>query len=122
MKRETDSVHDLTTLPLEYLHQLLAGEHPLRVWRRFRDLTVETLAAQVGVAASDIAQMENDERDIPDPLRRGLATVLDIDPRALVRLICPPNSAGSQDRLGRKRGAGSTEQRQGTGTTAGDLT
>jgi DNA-binding XRE family transcriptional regulator len=45
-------------LPLELVELLCAGEHPIRVWRKYRGLTRETLAAAAGVAPSYLTEIE----------------------------------------------------------------
>lgn len=45
-------------LPLELVELLCAGEHPIRVWRKHRGLTRETLAAAAGVAPSYLTEIE----------------------------------------------------------------
>src|SRR5258706_10629699 len=45
-------------LPIELVKRLLAGEHPIRVWRSHRGMTREALAAAAGVAPSYLSEIE----------------------------------------------------------------
>jgi DNA-binding XRE family transcriptional regulator len=45
-------------LPIELVERLAAGEHPIRVWRKHRQLTRESLAASAGVAPSYVTEIE----------------------------------------------------------------
>ena len=45
-------------LPIELVERLIAGEHPVRVWRSHRRLTREALAAAAGVAPSYLTEIE----------------------------------------------------------------
>jgi DNA-binding XRE family transcriptional regulator len=45
-------------LPIELVEKLVAGEHPIRVWRTHRGLTREALAAMAGVSPSYLTEIE----------------------------------------------------------------
>jgi DNA-binding XRE family transcriptional regulator len=45
-------------LPLQVLERLVAGEHPIRIWRMHRGLTREALAAAAGVSPSYLTEIE----------------------------------------------------------------
>lgn len=45
-------------LPAELVERLVAGEHPIRVWRAHRGLTRETLAAAAAVSPSYLSEIE----------------------------------------------------------------
>jgi DNA-binding XRE family transcriptional regulator len=45
-------------LPAELIERLLAGEHPVRIWRIHRGLTREGLAAPAGVSPSYLTEIE----------------------------------------------------------------
>jgi DNA-binding XRE family transcriptional regulator len=45
-------------LPIELVGRLLAGEHPIRIWRAHRGMTRETLAAMAGVSPSYLTEIE----------------------------------------------------------------
>ncbi len=45
-------------LPGDLVDLLIAGEHPIRVWRAHRGLTREALAAEAGVSPSYVTEIE----------------------------------------------------------------
>ncbi|MDE2229893.1 MAG: helix-turn-helix transcriptional regulator [Alphaproteobacteria bacterium] len=49
-------------LPVERLRELMAGEHPIRVWRRHRGLTREALAAKAAVSGSYLTEIETGKK------------------------------------------------------------
>ena len=49
-------------LPLESIERLLAGEHPLRVWRKHRGLTREALSTRAGVSPSYLTEIETGKK------------------------------------------------------------
>lgn len=67
---------DRETVPIAVADALLAGENPMRVWRDYRRMTQDQLAAAAGVRRAYIAQLESGRR-------RGSAQVLARIARAL---------------------------------------
>ncbi|HJP22548.1 MAG TPA: helix-turn-helix transcriptional regulator [Alphaproteobacteria bacterium] len=66
-------------VPFEHTKRMLAGEHPLRVWRTYRGLKQAELARRAGISAQTISMIETGERTgSVDNLVR-LARVLDVD-------------------------------------------
>ena len=49
-------------LPGERLRELMAGEHPVRVWRRHRGLTREALAVRAAVSGSYLSEIETGKK------------------------------------------------------------
>ncbi|MBF0305676.1 MAG: helix-turn-helix transcriptional regulator [Alphaproteobacteria bacterium] len=49
-------------IPIEMVERLLAGEHPLRVWREHRGLTGPQLARMSGVPQSYISEIETKKK------------------------------------------------------------
>lgn len=49
-------------LPIELVDRLVAGEHPIRVWRQHRGLTRDALAASAGVAPSYVTEIETGKK------------------------------------------------------------
>lgn len=45
-------------VPWELAKQLMAGEHPIKVWRRYRGMADEALAAAAGISQSYLAEIE----------------------------------------------------------------
>ena len=82
----TDS---LFQFPDALIRRLLAGEHPLKVIREARRVTIEELADRLKVSAAQLDKIEIEKQDLPEELRNALADLLHVDARALVRLVEP---------------------------------
>jgi DNA-binding XRE family transcriptional regulator len=65
-------------LPAELVDQIMAGESPLRVWRKYRGLTLESLAGNAGIGKSFLSEIENGKRQGRPSLWRALAGSLDV--------------------------------------------
>ena len=64
--------------PFALVRQLVAGEHPVKVYRRYRGLTQTALATEAGTTASYISQIETRRRIGSTALLRRLAAALDV--------------------------------------------
>lgn len=58
--------------------------HFIKEWRKFRGMTQEQLADQVGVAVSTISQLESGGQGYSQATLEGLAIVLDCEPSDLI--------------------------------------
>ena len=70
------AIGDAERLPAEMVERMIAGEHPLRAWRRHRNMTLKTLAEAVGVTPAYLGHVETRRRDGPVALYRKLAEAL----------------------------------------------
>ena len=68
------------TFPDEVAARLVAGEHPVKVLREHRHLTQQQLAAEVGIRALYLSQIETGRRQGSRALMRRLAEALAVDP------------------------------------------
>ena len=66
------------TIPGEVVKAILAGESPLRVWRKHREFTLDALAERVGVSKGYLSQIENGQKPGTLGLFRRLAGVLNV--------------------------------------------
>src|SRR5688572_2600696 len=57
-------------IPSEFVHRLLEGESPIRVWREFRGISLEELARQAGIGVDRLSEIEGDDR-FTDPEALG---------------------------------------------------
>ncbi len=74
-----DEVEEESSLPLDVLERLLDGEHPLKVFRRYRALTQKQLADLTGLNATYLSQIETRKRRGSTRVYRRLATALSVD-------------------------------------------
>ncbi len=66
-------------LPSSMVERMIDGESPIRVWREYRGLTLETLGAACGVTKAFLSQIENGKRSPSIDLLKKLAAVLTVD-------------------------------------------
>jgi len=74
-----DEEDEESSLPLDVLERLLDGEHPLKVFRRYRALTQKQLADLTGLNATYLSQIETRKRRGSTRVYRRLATALSVD-------------------------------------------
>jgi DNA-binding XRE family transcriptional regulator len=67
------------TFPDSFVERLLSGEHPLKVWREYRGLTIAALAAICNVSAPAVSQIETGRRKPSVTLLKHLAAALKCD-------------------------------------------
>jgi len=65
---------------------IVEGMHPLRAWREYRGLTLQALAALVGVSKPYLCQIERGKRAGTTATLQRLATALAVPFRALLPL------------------------------------
>lgn len=66
-------------IPGELLDRIFAGESALKVWREYRGLTQEQLAAKVGKQGSWLAKIENGKLEGGIQVWRKLAAALEVE-------------------------------------------
>lgn len=82
-KRRLDAGEE--TVPLEFVEAMLDGEHPVKVWREHRQLTQRQLAAQAGISAAYLSQIESGKRTGSAEVLQALARALGVDLDDIVR-------------------------------------
>ena len=76
---EAKKAMDAETFPAEVADRLLAGEHPLRVWRDQRGLTLQALADRCGVTRQMLSMIEHGKAKASVDLLAKLAGALGCD-------------------------------------------
>jgi ribosome-binding protein aMBF1 (putative translation factor) len=72
-------------VPSAAVKRLLAGDNPIRVWRRHRGLSVKALAEKAGLAQPYISQVETGQRDGTVETLKKIANALGLTLDDLVR-------------------------------------
>lgn len=67
------------TFPDSVAERLIAGENPIRVFRDYRGLTQKRLAAEAGINAVYVSQIESGTRTGSLDVLKRLAGALDVD-------------------------------------------
>ena len=65
-------------VPAEVVYALLEGGNPIRVWREHRGLSQAELAAQAGISASYLSQLESGKRDGTIEVLQSIAVTLGV--------------------------------------------
>ena len=66
-------------IPDEVVSRLLAGENPVKVWRKYRGMSQVDLATAVGLSQGYIAQIETGKREGTIANYRAFSQVLAVD-------------------------------------------
>lgn len=66
-------------VPAEVVRQLLDGESPLKVWRKYRGMTLDVLAEAVGRQGSFISKLEKGKAEGGIKLWKDIAVALKVD-------------------------------------------
>lgn len=66
-------------LSQELVDRMIAGESPLRIFRKHRGLTLEALADKVGVTKSFLSLVENGKKGFSVDVLKKAAAALDVD-------------------------------------------
>jgi DNA-binding Xre family transcriptional regulator len=72
-------------LPVAFYRRIRGGEHPLRVWREYRDIGLNTLARKAGMSSSYLSEIETGSKPGSAVTLKKLAEALSIDMDELVR-------------------------------------
>ena len=71
-------------LPVELYMRLRAGEHPVRIWREQRNVSLTALAARAGVARAYLSEIETGKKPGSVSALHKIARALNIDLDELV--------------------------------------
>lgn len=77
--RDLAAAEDDEFFPLDVGKRLLAGEHPVRVFRTYRQLTQKQLAAQAGIGVDCLSRVERGRRAGSGRILAALARALNVD-------------------------------------------
>ena len=78
------------TVPGEVVRGILDGGSPLRAWRKYRGLTLASLAGSVDVSRGYLSQIENGHKSGTLDLFRRLSGALDVSMDQLVEPVASP--------------------------------
>lgn len=72
------------TLPHEFAMRVIAGEHPVRVWREYRGLSATALAARAEVSKTYLSEIETGKKPGSIEAYKGLSRALGVPVDALL--------------------------------------
>jgi DNA-binding Xre family transcriptional regulator len=65
-------------LSADLVKRMRKGEHPLRIWREFRGLTMDKLAEKSGIGQSYLSEIETHKKPGSVSVLKALAEALDV--------------------------------------------
>lgn len=65
-------------VPAEFANRILDGENPLRVWRHYRNLSAQNLAAKAGISAAYLSEIETGKKDGSLSVMKQIAEILNV--------------------------------------------
>ena len=65
-------------IPSEVTYALLDGENPIRVWREYRGLTQQQVAAEAGISKPYLSQLESGQRKGTTEVLAAVAKALNV--------------------------------------------
>lgn len=66
-------------VPSEIVGRLLSGENPVKVWRSHRGLSAKELAAEAGISAPYLSEIESGKKEGSLSVMKKIAEVLKLD-------------------------------------------
>ena len=102
IEREGFATATADYLPGELVARLVAGEHPIRIWRLHRGLTREALAATAGVSPSYLTEIETGRKPGSFDAMIKLAASLHV-PLDDIAAWLKSGSSSEKNRSGRQR-------------------
>ncbi|MCP4674336.1 MAG: helix-turn-helix transcriptional regulator [Deltaproteobacteria bacterium] len=66
-------------VPHSVVKQLSEGKNPIRIWRKYRDMTARSLAKDCGITPAHLSQIENGKRDPSLKLLKTIAKQLEVE-------------------------------------------
>ena len=70
---------DDEVIPISVSERLSAGEHPLKVFREYRNMTQKDLAQSVGISPEYVSQIESRKKQGSIDTLKAIATCLSLD-------------------------------------------
>ena len=84
-RRAYENTRDQERFPLALADRLIAGDNPVRVYRNYRSLTLDALAAAVGLSKGYLSDIENGKKPGSVKALNRIAAALGVDIGNLVR-------------------------------------
>jgi mRNA interferase RelE/StbE len=66
-----------TPMPLDWAKRIIEGEHPVRVWREYRGLSLRGLAVRAGIGPSYLSEIERGDKPGSVDAYKALADALE---------------------------------------------
>ncbi len=81
--RANEGIDD--AIPAEFFRRILAGEHPVKIWREHRGLGLNALAKEAKLSAPYLSEIENRKKPGSVSAMRNIAKALKINVDELIK-------------------------------------
>ena len=85
MRNLEDRTDPKDYLPIELVDRMIAGEHPVRIWREHRGLSLHELARRTKIPTSYLSEIENVKKPGSVAAYSAISRVLDVSLDDLVK-------------------------------------
>ncbi|WP_051882158.1 helix-turn-helix domain-containing protein [Parvularcula oceani] len=75
-----DAPRDGETFPAELVDRLIDGEHPVRAYREYRQISTDVVCREVGMTEANLRAVEAGEGRLTDAQEKAVAALLDVEP------------------------------------------
>ena len=65
-------------IPAAMMRELVNSDYPIKIWRNYRSLTMQTVADQAGISKSYLSQIESGNRNGSADVLKRIASALNI--------------------------------------------
>jgi len=71
-------------MPSRYAHRIMDGEHPIRVWREYREISAVEFAKKIDISVPYLSQLESYKRKPSLSIAKKIAKLLHVSIEDLV--------------------------------------
>lgn len=82
LKSVEDNAEDV--IPGEVTFAIIDGTHPIRAWRKYKNIKMNQLAKKVGISGAYLSQIENGKRNPTIETLKAIANALEIEPEMII--------------------------------------
>lgn len=82
LKSVEDNAEDV--IPSEVTFAIIDGTHPIRAWRKYKNIKMNQLASKSGVSSAYLSQIENGNRNPTIETLKAIASALEVELEVLI--------------------------------------
>lgn len=82
LKSVEDNAEDV--IPGEVTFAIIDDTHPIRAWRKYKNIKMNQLAKKVGISGAYLSQIENGKRNPTIETLKAIANALEIEPEMII--------------------------------------
>lgn len=82
LKSVEDNAEDV--IPSEVTFAIIDSTHPIRAWRKYKNIKMNQLAKKVGISGAYLSQIENGKRNPTIETLKAIASALEVELEVLI--------------------------------------